>query len=122
MLSPCLGFCLSRFVWVRSSVCVSAFCGLELSNKVLPFRGVRELEKRVSEYYFGGALLCFTDVHAAPERAGDTQAFLSATFSVDGIYNELFGAHEEELTPEERQRRRQGLAQNDNSNGLGGSF
>lgn len=49
----------------------------------------------------------------------DTQVFLSATFGVDTIYNELFGAEEEELTPEERQRRQQGLASGPS---VGGTF
>lgn len=40
----------------------------------------------------------------------DTQVFLTTTLGLDGLYDELFGAREEELTPEERQRRRQGLA------------
>lgn len=41
----------------------------------------------------------------------DTQIYLSLTLGLDGIYNEIFGADEEDsLTPEERQRRRQGLA------------
>ncbi|MGE0790751.1 MAG: hypothetical protein AB7S26_34070 [Sandaracinaceae bacterium] len=39
----------------------------------------------------------------------DTQVFLSATLGLDTIYNELFG-QERELTPQERQRRQQGLA------------
>lgn len=43
----------------------------------------------------------------------DTQIFLSATLTLDTIYQGLFGASEDEgLTPEERQRRRQGLAHN----------
>ncbi len=42
----------------------------------------------------------------------DTQIFLSTTLSLDGVYEQIVGTHEEEeLTPEERQRRRQGLAQ-----------
>lgn len=42
----------------------------------------------------------------------DTQVFLSTTLSLDGIYDQIFGVHgeEEDLTPQERQRRRQGLA------------
>src|SRR5690606_1685507 len=36
----------------------------------------------------------------------DTQLYLSMTLGLDGIYNELFGADEDDgLTPEERQRR-----------------
>ena len=49
----------------------------------------------------------------------DTQVFLSATFGVDTIYNELFGETEDDLTPEERQRRQQGLASGPS---LGGAF
>jgi hypothetical protein len=40
----------------------------------------------------------------------DTQAFLSATIQIDSIYTELQGSEDDGLTPEERQRRRQGLA------------
>ncbi len=40
----------------------------------------------------------------------DTQVFLSATLQIDTIYTELEGAGDDGLTPEERQRRRQGLA------------
>jgi hypothetical protein len=41
----------------------------------------------------------------------DTQIFLSTTVGLDGVYEELFrGAEDDGLTPEERQRRRQGLA------------
>ncbi len=48
----------------------------------------------------------------------DTQVFLSTTVSLDGVYDQLFGQHgeEEQLTPEERQRRRQGLARNGAAN------
>ena len=49
----------------------------------------------------------------------DTQVFLSATFGVDTIYNELFGETEDDLTPEERQRRQQGLASGPS---VGGAF
>ncbi|MFK7991944.1 MAG: hypothetical protein AB8I08_38360 [Sandaracinaceae bacterium] len=41
----------------------------------------------------------------------DTQVFLSATFQLDEVYNGIAGGEEDNLTPEERQRRRQGLAQ-----------
>ncbi len=40
----------------------------------------------------------------------DTQAFLAVTAQLDTIYTELAGQGEQDLTPEERQRRRQGLA------------
>lgn len=41
----------------------------------------------------------------------DTQLFLSATITLDGLYEEITrGADDDGLTPEERQRRRQGLA------------
>lgn len=40
----------------------------------------------------------------------DTQVYLSATLGLDGVYGEIAGSNEDELTPEERQRRRQGLA------------
>ena len=40
----------------------------------------------------------------------DTQAFLSATVQLDTIYTEMAGSADDGLTPEERQRRRQGLA------------
>ena len=44
----------------------------------------------------------------------NTQATLTAQFTLDGIYEELFANTEDDgLTPEERQRRRQGLAQRD---------
>lgn len=44
----------------------------------------------------------------------DTQVNLTAQFTLDGIYEELFGSNEDDgLTPEERQRRRQGLAENE---------
>ncbi len=40
----------------------------------------------------------------------DTQVFLSATLQLDSIYSEFQGSEDDGLTPEERQRRRQGLA------------
>jgi hypothetical protein len=41
----------------------------------------------------------------------DTQVYLTMTLGLDGIYGEIVGgSDEEELTPQERQRRRQGLA------------
>ncbi len=44
----------------------------------------------------------------------DTQISLSATFTLDGIYNSITGGNEADgLTPEQRQRRRQGLASRD---------
>ena len=49
----------------------------------------------------------------------DSQVYLSATFQIDAIYTDLFGTHHHELTPEERQRRRQGLASGPSN---GGSF
>lgn len=48
----------------------------------------------------------------------DSQVYLSTTFQLDAIYTELAGTEDDGLTPEERQRRRQGLA----SRGAGGSF
>lgn len=42
----------------------------------------------------------------------DTQVYLSATLGLDTMVNELVGnSEEDDLTPEQRQRRRQGLAQ-----------
>jgi len=49
----------------------------------------------------------------------DTQVFLSATFGLDTLYTELFVGAEDNLTPEERQRRQQGLARGQS---VGGSF
>jgi hypothetical protein len=49
----------------------------------------------------------------------DTQVFLSATVGLDSVYDELFGEEEEGLTPEQLQRRRQGLASGPRT---GGSF
>ncbi len=49
----------------------------------------------------------------------DTQVFLSATVQLDTVYEELFGVEEEELSPEERQRRLQGLASGPS---VGGAF
>lgn len=40
----------------------------------------------------------------------DTQVFLTATLQLDAVYTELAGAADDGLTPEQRQRRRQGLA------------
>lgn len=40
----------------------------------------------------------------------DTQVFLSATLTLDEIWNEIQGSGDEGLTPEERQRRQQGLS------------
>ncbi|HJL16825.1 MAG TPA: hypothetical protein RMH99_14270 [Sandaracinaceae bacterium LLY-WYZ-13_1] len=48
----------------------------------------------------------------------DTQVFLTGTFQLDEIYTQLSGGGEE-LTPEERQRRRQGLASGPS---VGGAF
>ena len=40
-----------------------------------------------------------------------TQVFLSTTIGLDSFVNEVFGSEEDDgLTPQERQRRRQGLA------------
>jgi hypothetical protein len=41
----------------------------------------------------------------------DTQIFLSTTVGLDALYDQLVGTGDEELSPAERQRRRQGLAQ-----------
>ena len=47
----------------------------------------------------------------------DTQIFLSTTIGLDGLYEEIFEDSEDDgLTPEERQRRRQGLASRGQSN------
>jgi len=46
----------------------------------------------------------------------DTQVFLTATIGLDAVYGNLFGGHEE-LTPEELQRRQQGLAQGPSAGG-----
>jgi hypothetical protein len=52
----------------------------------------------------------------------DTQFSLGLTFTLDGIYNTLTaGGEEDGLTPEERQRRRQGLAQRDSDEDTQGS-
>lgn len=40
----------------------------------------------------------------------DTQLFLSTTIGLDALYDQIVGTGEEELSPAERQRRRQGLA------------
>lgn len=46
----------------------------------------------------------------------DTQVFLTATVGIDALVNQLVSSEEEDgLTPEERQRRRQGLAQRDSA-------
>jgi len=45
-----------------------------------------------------------------PVFTPDTQVYLSATFQLDAIYGEIAGVNETALTPEQRQRRRQGLA------------
>lgn len=46
----------------------------------------------------------------------DTQVYLTTTFGLDALYGEIAGAgSEDDLTPEERQRRRQGLARNGGS-------
>jgi hypothetical protein len=47
----------------------------------------------------------------------DTQAFLSASVQLDSIYTELQGSEDDGLTPEERQRRRQGLASGPSTGG-----
>lgn len=46
----------------------------------------------------------------------DTQVFLSGTFQIDTIFNELMGEGDD-LSPEERQRRRQGLASGPSTEG-----
>ena len=48
-----------------------------------------------------------------------TQVFLGATIGLDELLGEIIGGNEEELTPEERQRRQQGLASGPSA---GGSF
>jgi hypothetical protein len=40
----------------------------------------------------------------------DTQVYLSTTIQLDALYTEIAGGEEDGLTPEERQRRRQGLS------------
>ncbi|HBQ11017.1 MAG TPA: hypothetical protein DEF51_07505 [Myxococcales bacterium] len=43
--------------------------------------------------------------------SADTQVYLSTTIGLDSLYGEIVGGGEDDgLTPEERQRRRQGLA------------
>lgn len=54
-----------------------------------------------------------------PIFSPDTQAYLQATVQIDEIYTEISGAGEEDLTPQERQRRRQGLASRPS---VGGTF
>ena len=49
----------------------------------------------------------------------NTQVFLSATIGLDQLFLEITGGGEEDLTPEERQRRQQGLASGPS---VGGSF
>ncbi|MCB9593704.1 MAG: hypothetical protein H6719_13305 [Sandaracinaceae bacterium] len=49
----------------------------------------------------------------------DTQLFLTATVTIDELYSELSGAGDEGLTPEQRQRRQQGLASGQR---VGGTF
>ncbi|MCA9606663.1 MAG: hypothetical protein KC619_13755 [Myxococcales bacterium] len=49
----------------------------------------------------------------------DTQLYLTATFTLDELFVEITGRGEENLTPEQRQRRQQGLAA---APGVGGSF
>lgn len=54
----------------------------------------------------------------------DTQVALGVTLTLDGIYTELHHEHEGEegLTPEERQRRRQGLAHRSSSSPTSSAF
>ena len=40
----------------------------------------------------------------------DTQVFLTTTVGLDALVSEIVGDEDDDLTPEERQRRRQGLA------------
>jgi hypothetical protein len=47
----------------------------------------------------------------------DSQVYLSTTFQLDSIYTELVGSEDDGLTPEERQRRRQGLARRTSEEG-----
>ncbi len=49
----------------------------------------------------------------------DNNFFLSTTFQIDGIYEAVAGSEDDGLTPEQRQRRRQGLAR---TSGAGGTF
>lgn len=42
----------------------------------------------------------------------DSVFYLSATVTLDGLYHDLAGGDKQELSPEEQQRRRQGLANN----------
>ncbi|MEQ9073495.1 MAG: hypothetical protein RLP09_06520 [Sandaracinaceae bacterium] len=49
----------------------------------------------------------------------DTQVFLGATIGLDTLYTDVFVGSEDNLTPEERQRRQQGLASGPST---GGSF
>ena len=52
----------------------------------------------------------------------DTQVFLSATIGLDSLWGEIAGGGDDGLTPEERQRRQQGLARNNSGVGSGGVF
>lgn len=59
----------------------------------------------------GVAPLLDTTGNATSPFNPDTQVFLSTTIGIDAFVNEVFGDEEDDgLTPEERQRRRQGLA------------
>lgn len=47
----------------------------------------------------------------------DSQVYVSTTFQLDAIYTELAGSGDDGLSPEERQRRRQGLSRRDSQQG-----
>ncbi|MBZ0122203.1 MAG: hypothetical protein K8H88_34735, partial [Sandaracinaceae bacterium] len=65
-----------------------------------------------------GATLYAPDGSVRAPFSYDTQVFLSGTIAIDGIYTELAGSDDAGLTPEERQRRRQGLARSGASNAM----
>ena len=47
----------------------------------------------------------------------NTQVFLTASIQLDELYSQITGSGEEDLTPEERQRRQQGLASGPSAGG-----
>ncbi len=64
----------------------------------------------------GAAPLYNPDGSVRSPFSPDTQVFLTSTVSLDGLYGEIVGGDsEDDLTPEERQRRRQGLARSGGS-------
>jgi hypothetical protein len=53
--------------------------------------------------------------NAAGPVSPRSQVFLTSTFAIDAIVNTIVGGDDGDLTPEERQRRRQGLARRGDS-------